>query len=75
MRHYLKTQFFLNSRYEYSRSNKDQGDIQRRCWRKNRNINMGKCERRCKKGCIGVDLNRNWGYKWGNEGSSEDPCE
>jgi carboxypeptidase T len=37
-------------------------------WRKNRRNNGG--------GCYGVDLNRNFGYKWGydNLGSSPDPC-
>ena len=24
--------------------------------------------------CIGVDPNRNWGYKWGGQGASRDPC-
>lgn len=33
-----------------------------RYWRKNRR-NVGG-------GCFGVDLNRNWGYEWGGEGSS-----
>ncbi len=37
-------------------------------WRKNRRNNGG--------GCFGIDLNRNFGYKWGydNLGSSPDPC-
>ncbi len=36
-------------------------------WRKNRRVNAG--------GSIGVDLNRNWGYKWGHDniGSSNSP--
>jgi hypothetical protein len=36
-----------------------------RLWRKNRRDNGG--------GSFGVDLNRNWGYQWGGEGSSGDP--
>lgn len=38
-------------------------------WRKNRKINTG--------GWVGVDLNRNFGYKWGydNIGSSSDPWD
>ncbi|MFU8842572.1 MAG: M14 family zinc carboxypeptidase [Bacteroidales bacterium] len=38
-------------------------------FRKNRRINSGSS-------CIGVDLNRNYGYFWGldNNGSSPDPC-
>jgi hypothetical protein len=35
-------------------------------WRKNRRDNPGSCE--------GVDLNRNYGYHWGEAGSSADPC-
>src|SRR5262249_11263007 len=38
-----------------------------RYWRKNRRVNMPRCE--------GVDLNRNWSVGWGgNNGSSADPC-
>jgi carboxypeptidase B len=37
-----------------------------RMWRKNRRVNPG--------GCIGVDLNRNWGYGWSGPGASSDPC-
>jgi murein tripeptide amidase MpaA len=33
-----------------------------RFWRKNRRTNSG--------GSFGVDLNRNWGFQWGGEGSS-----
>lgn len=33
-----------------------------RLWRKNRSPNGF---------CIGTDLNRNWGYKWGGAGSSK----
>lgn len=36
-------------------------------WRKNRNPNGG--------GCVGVDLNRNYDYDWGNQGASADPCD
>ena len=41
-------------------------DPDNRLWRKNRNLNGG--------GCAGVDLNRNWGYEWGGEGSDGNPC-
>ena len=44
--------------YEYSR-NSD------RYWRKNRSPQGG---------CKGVDLNRNWGYHWGEAGVSNNPC-
>jgi len=37
-----------------------------RLWRKNRRNNGD--------GTFGVDLNRNWGYQWGGEGSSGDPA-
>jgi hypothetical protein len=37
-----------------------------RFWRKNRRVNAGSTE-------FGVDLNRNWGFEWGNEGSSPSP--
>lgn len=36
-------------------------------WRKNRNTNGGNS-------CSGVDINRNYGYKWGTGGSSNSPC-
>jgi hypothetical protein len=36
-------------------------------WRKNRRIIGGR-------NCDGVDLNRNWSYGFGGEGSSVDPC-
>jgi len=36
-------------------------------WRKNRRDNSGT-------ECDGVDLNRNYPYMWGGEGSSDDPC-
>ncbi|XP_063242988.1 carboxypeptidase B-like [Bacillus rossius redtenbacheri] len=38
-----------------------------RLWRKNRRSNADSR-------CMGVDLNRNFGYKWGGKGSSRDPC-
>ncbi len=38
-----------------------------RMWRKNRRVSGGNC--------FGVDINRNWGFQWGNNnGSSGDPC-
>lgn len=36
-----------------------------RLWRKNRRRNGF---------CSGVDLNRNYGHKWGGQGSSKQPC-
>ena len=50
--------------YEYNRQTDPNGGGN---WRKNRRNNGG---------CYGVDLNRNFGYKWGydNIGSSPDPC-
>ncbi len=39
-----------------------------RMWRKNRRPPPGSST------CWGVDTNRNWGYQWGGEGSSPDPC-
>merc|ERR1712156_49142 len=50
--------------YEYSR-NSD------RMWRKNRNPSPG---RDSTKACKGVDLNRNWGYHWGEAGVSHNSC-
>ncbi|VUZ51088.1 unnamed protein product [Hymenolepis diminuta] len=41
--------------------------IRNRLWRKNRN----KTEH---ENCLGVDLNRNFPYKWGLSGSSGNPC-
>lgn len=35
-----------------------------RLWRKNRRRGF----------CRGVDLNRNYGYKWGGKGTSNNPC-
>mmetsp|Transcript_13867 Transcript_13867/g.34155 ORF Transcript_13867/g.34155 Transcript_13867/m.34155 type:complete len:447 (-) Transcript_13867:101-1441(-) len=46
--------------YEYSRTDS-------RMWRKNRKVNSGSS-------CRGVDLNRNWAYKWGGGGTSGNPC-
>jgi len=42
-------------------------DESTRLWRKNRRDNPGT-------DCEGVDLNRNWGFQWGGEGSDADPC-
>ncbi|HEY6627265.1 MAG TPA: M14 family zinc carboxypeptidase [Ignavibacteriaceae bacterium] len=51
--------------YEYNRLTDPNGGGY---WRKNRRNSGG--------GCIGIDLNRNFGYKWAydNNGSSPDPC-
>lgn len=38
-----------------------------RLWRKNRRLYAGSY-------CNGVDLNRNFGYRWGGKGTSKDPC-
>ncbi|XP_076242094.1 carboxypeptidase B [Calliopsis andreniformis] len=38
-----------------------------RLWRKNRRRAIGSS-------CTGVDLNRNFGYRWGGLGTSKDPC-
>lgn len=46
--------------YEYSH-------VSYRMWRKNRKVNPNSS-------CIGVDLNRNFGYKWLTGGSSTNPC-
>lgn len=46
--------------YEYSHTND-------RLWRKSRGgVGRGRC--------AGVDLNRNFGYKWGLQGASDRPC-
>lgn len=52
--------------YEFNRINNPNGGGY---WRKNRRNNGS--------GCYGVDLNRNFGYKWAydNVGSSPDPCD
>jgi hypothetical protein len=47
--------------YDYSWADPDN-----RLWRKNRRDNAGACD--------GVDLNRNWDYEWGGEGSSGNEC-
>ncbi|CAG2107277.1 unnamed protein product [Medioppia subpectinata] len=47
--------------YEYSHTTD-------RMWRKNKAILKGT-------DCLGTDLNRNYGFHWGGEGSSRDPCE
>ncbi|XP_043505521.1 carboxypeptidase B-like [Polistes fuscatus] len=46
--------------YEYTFTND-------RLWRKNRRNFVGTQ-------CVGVDLNRNFGYKWGGLGTSKNPC-
>ena len=46
--------------YEYSRN-------VNRMWRKTRSKNKNSR-------CVGTDPNRNWGYKWGGQGSSRNPC-
>jgi len=40
-----------------------------RMWRKTRTEYGGGWRK-----CYGADPNRNWGYKWGGEGTSSDPC-
>lgn len=37
-----------------------------RLWRKNRRQKIGDCS--------GVDLNRNFGYRWGGKGTSKNAC-
>jgi carboxypeptidase A4 len=39
-----------------------------RLWRKNRRTPPNGST------CFGVDTNRNWGYQWGGEGASTNPC-
>lgn len=46
--------------YEFSQK-------ENRLWRKNR-------ARNSQSNCFGVDLNRNFGYKWGGKGTSKSPC-
>ena len=41
--------------------------FQDRLWRKNRYPTPGSP-------CVGIDSNRNFGFNWGGEGSSGDPC-
>lgn len=57
--------------HEYSRSS---SDPEIRLWRKNRSPNSGTCRNRAKC-CMGVDLNRNFDFHWGETGASTDPCE
>jgi len=57
--------------HEYSRSS---SDPEIRLWRKNRAPNSGVCRNRAKC-CMGVDLNRNFDFHWGETGASTDPCE
>lgn len=52
--------------YEYSHSHY-------RFWRKNRQANGGSSQQ--SRLCKGVDLNRNYGYRWGGMGSSDEPCQ
>lgn len=47
--------------YQYSR-------ITDRLWTKNRHFDT-------KTGCFGVNLDRNFEYKWGGSGSSDSPCK
>jgi len=59
--------------FEYSRSSTDP---EIRMWRKNRSPNTQACRNRpvgqC---CMGVDLNRNFDFHWGETGASTEPCE
>lgn len=45
----------------------DIADGRYKSWRKNRKANAGSS-------CAGVDLNRNYGYRWNTGGSSSNPC-
>lgn len=45
----------------------DIADGRYKSWRKNRKANSGSS-------CAGVDLNRNYGYRWNTGGSSSNPC-
>jgi hypothetical protein len=56
----LKCRYF-HPRYEYSHQ-KD------RLWRKTRSRSGGF-------GCVGTDPNRNFGYNWGGQGASGNPCD
>ncbi|VDK17601.1 unnamed protein product [Anisakis simplex] len=40
-----------------------------RLWRKTRSRNTT-----VNKWCVGVDANRNWGYRWGEAGANRSPC-
>jgi len=57
--------------FEYSRSS---SDPEIRLWRKNRAPNTNACRNRAKC-CMGVDLNRNFDFHWGETGASTEPCE
>uniref|UniRef100_A0A915PWD5 Peptidase M14 carboxypeptidase A domain-containing protein n=1 Tax=Setaria digitata TaxID=48799 RepID=A0A915PWD5_9BILA len=48
--------------YEYSMTTD-------RLWRKTRSRNTT-----VNKWCVGADANRNWGYRWGEAGTSRSPC-
>jgi len=48
--------------YEYTHASPNN-----RMWRKNRKPNPGST-------CVGTDLNRNYGFRWNNGGSSSNPC-
>lgn len=43
-------------------------------WRKNTNDSAGNCPGRWLPDGIGIDLNRNFSYHWGEVGASNDPC-
>lgn len=43
-----------------------------RMWRKTRSGNTGFLASAF--GCVGTDPNRNWSYKWGGKGTSNNPC-
>jgi hypothetical protein len=57
--------------HEFSRSSTDP---EIRMWRKNRSPNTIACRNRAKC-CMGVDLNRNFDFHWGETGASTEPCE
>ncbi|KAL3998933.1 Zinc carboxypeptidase family protein [Acanthocheilonema viteae] len=57
--------------YEYTRSNPNDPSI--RLWRKNRGLTQH-YENNRKRYCQGVDLNRNFGFHFGESGSSFSPC-
>jgi hypothetical protein len=43
-------------------------------WRKNTNNSQSSCPGSSPPNSFGVDLNRNYDYKWGTVGASSDPC-
>jgi len=55
---YIVVPVFNVDGYQYSHTND-------RLWRKNREPGAG---------CVGTDINRNYGYGWGGDGSSGQPC-